>query len=186
MTTSTVTATATPAATLATLELQYFRAVSLCRRRSYERCVEVCNALLQAGHENNVQMFEPRQKQQEEEEQQERERERESRQTAAEHGSNLQRIGPRQRQRQHRRGTDGASGAGAAASAAASIMPTWLMEGVWQLKMRALTQRVYLDDLEVDEAADGGEWARGQTDESSESAVFIDISVGQQYRRYIV
>lgn len=152
MTTSTVTATATPAATLATLELQYFRAVSLCRRRSYERCVEVCNALLQAGHENNVQMFKPRKQQQEEEQEQarQRERERESRQTSAEHGSNLQRIGPRQ-QRQHRRGTDGAS------AAAASIMPTWLMEGVWQLKMRALTQRVYLDDLEVDEAADGGE-----------------------------
>lgn len=161
MTTSTATATpaatATATATLATLELQYFRAVSLCRRRSYERCVEVCNALLQAGHENNVQMFEPRKQQQEEEQERERERERESRQTAAEHGSNLQRIGPRQRQQQRRGlrddGTDGAS----AARAGASIMPTWLMEGVWQLKMRALTQRVYLDDLEVDEAADGGE-----------------------------
>lgn len=155
MTTST--ATATPAGTLtataalATLELQYFRAVSLCRRRSYERCVEVCNALLQAGHENNVQMFEPRKQQQEEEQ----ERERESRQTAAEHGSNLQRIGPRQRQRRGLR-DDGTDGASAAAGGGASIMPTWLMEGVWQLKMRALTQRVYLDDLEVDEAADGG------------------------------
>lgn len=37
------------------------------------------------------------------------------------------------------------------------MMPTWLMEGVWQLKMRALTQRVYLDDLEVDENGDDGE-----------------------------
>ncbi|KAH8409589.1 hypothetical protein KR222_008968, partial [Zaprionus bogoriensis] len=131
----------TSTSTLATLELQYFRAVSLCRRRSYERCVEVCNALLQAGHENNVQMFEPQQQQQHQQQQEEEERERE-RQTA-EHGSNLQRIGPRQRRR---RDADGPS---------ASIMPTWLMEGVWQLKMRALTQRVYLDDLEVDDEAHG-------------------------------
>ncbi|GBP09098.1 Tetratricopeptide repeat protein 8 [Eumeta japonica] len=35
-----------------------------------------------------------------------------------------------------------------------SIMPTWMMEGVWQLKMRALTQRIYIDDLETNDAED--------------------------------
>ncbi|KAI8034955.1 hypothetical protein M5D96_012302 [Drosophila gunungcola] len=112
----------------ATLELDYFRAVSLYRRRSYESCAELCNALLQAGHDGHVE------------------------QQQAEHtrfGSNLQRIGPRPRG-----AAGGAGGAGAADSGASIMMPTWLMEGVWQLKMRALTQRVFLDDLEVDEAGD--------------------------------
>lgn len=134
-------------ATLATLELDYFRAVSLYRRRSYERCAELCNALLQAGHDGHVQLFATKEGQAEEEEQQQQ-----PQQQQAEHdagrtnrfGSNLQRIGPRPR------------GAGPD-SGASVMMPTWLMEGVWQLKMRALTQRVYLDDLEVDDAGDEGE-----------------------------
>ncbi|XP_034471797.1 tetratricopeptide repeat protein 8 [Drosophila innubila] len=125
--------------TLATLELQYFRAVSLYRRRSYEPCVEVCNTLLQAGHENNVQMFATSGKE---------EIDTESQSQPAEHTGNLQRIGPRQRRRRD------LEAGGGGATMTPSIMPTWLMESVWQLKMRALTQRVYLDDLEVDDAAD--------------------------------
>ncbi|XP_017115247.1 tetratricopeptide repeat protein 8 isoform X1 [Drosophila elegans] len=121
----------------ATLELDYFRAVSLYRRRSYESCAELCNALLQAGHDGHVQLFAT--KEEEEVEQQQAEHSR--------FGSNLQRIGPRPRG-----AAGGAGGAGAADSGASIMMPTWLMEGVWQLKMRALTQRVFLDDLEVDEA----------------------------------
>ncbi|XP_068151477.1 tetratricopeptide repeat protein 8 [Drosophila tropicalis] len=125
------------------MELQYFRAVSLYRRRSYEQCAEMCNALLQSGHENNVQMFATNEKEDEEEDQ--------ATTTAtiaaggetnssSRYGSNLQRIGPRRRNEPRRAGGDNA-------------MPTWLMEGVWQLKMRALTQRVYLDDLEADDVA---------------------------------
>ncbi|XP_060666836.1 tetratricopeptide repeat protein 8 isoform X2 [Drosophila nasuta] len=125
---------------LATLELQYFKAVSLYRRRSYEPCVGVCNALLQAGHENHVQMFAGAAKGEDDEQEQQQ-------QQQAEH---LQRIGPRQRRR---RDQEGAGAGGSMGSS--SIMPTWLMESVWQLKMRALTQRVYLDDLEVDEADAG-------------------------------
>ncbi|KAH8262203.1 hypothetical protein KR038_011068 [Drosophila bunnanda] len=132
--------------TVATLELDYFRAVSLYRRRSYERCAELCNALLQAGHDGHVQLFATKEGHGEEDEVQQQQ------QQQAEHdagrssrfGSNLQRIGPRPR---------GVAGAGQD-SGASVMMPTWLMEGVWQLKMRALTQRVYLDDLEVDDAGD--------------------------------
>ncbi|XP_030565489.1 tetratricopeptide repeat protein 8 [Drosophila novamexicana] len=149
--TATATAPATATATLATLELEYFRAISLYRRRSYERCAEACNALLQAGHDNNVQIF-AKPTQQAEEGQQQEEQRKQREQQLAEHesshsryGSNLQRIGPRRRVH---------DGVAASASSAASIMPTWLMEGVWQLKMRALTQRVYLDDLDVDDADD--------------------------------
>lgn len=148
--------------TLATLELDYFRAVSLYRRRSYERCAELCNALLQAGHDGHVQLFatkesEHSQEEEEEKAQKEQNQKQKLHQQQAEHenrsrfGSNLQRIGPRPR-------IGAGTGAGAGADSGASIMmPTWLMEGVWQLKMRALTQRVYLDDLEVDENGDEGE-----------------------------
>ncbi|XP_017075188.2 tetratricopeptide repeat protein 8 [Drosophila eugracilis] len=125
-------------ATLATLELDYFRAVSLYRRRSYERCADLCNALLQAGHDGHVQLFATK----EEEEVDQKQQTEYSR-----FGSNLQRIGPRPR---------GAAG-GVADSGASIIMPTWLMEGVWQLKMRALTQRVYLDDLEDEVGNEGTE-----------------------------
>ncbi|XP_016985619.1 tetratricopeptide repeat protein 8 [Drosophila rhopaloa] len=127
----------------ATLELDYFRAVSLYRRRSYERCAELCNALLQAGHDGHVQLFATKEEEEVEHQPQQQQ------QQQAEHsrfGSNLQRIGPRPRA--------GAGGPGAGDSGASMMMPTWLMEGVWQLKMRALTQRVFLDDLEVDEDGD--------------------------------
>ncbi|KAH8353242.1 hypothetical protein KR084_009783 [Drosophila pseudotakahashii] len=139
--------------TLATLELDYFRAVSLYRRRFYERCAELCNTLLQAGHDGHVQLFATK----EEEEVVDQKHHQQ-----AEHsrfGSNLQRIGPRPR------GAAGAAGTDSGASASI-MMPTWLMEGVWQLKMRALTQRVYLDDLE-DEAGD---------DEATEEVEFERIA----------
>ncbi|XP_043063852.1 tetratricopeptide repeat protein 8 isoform X2 [Drosophila ficusphila] len=137
-------------ASLATLELDYFRAVSLFRRRSYERCAELCNALLQAGHDGHVQLFATKEEEGEEVPQKQQQQPQQ-----AEHsrfGSNLQRIGPRPRGTGAGAGA-GASAAGGADSGASIMMPTWLMEGVWQLKMRALTQRVYLDDLE-DEAGD--------------------------------
>ncbi|EDW03416.1 tetratricopeptide repeat protein 8 [Drosophila grimshawi] len=147
----------TPTAPLATLELQYFRAISLYRRRSYERCAELCNALLQAGHENNVQIFAtPSGREEEMDGGQQQQQQQHSSQSLADHesrehrfGSNLQRIGPRRR-----RGGDTDAGAASTLATSSHIMPTWLMEGVWQLKMRALTQRVYLDDLEVDDAGD--------------------------------
>ncbi|KAH8241796.1 hypothetical protein KR026_000970, partial [Drosophila bipectinata] len=152
--------------TLATLELDYFRAVSLYRRRSYKRCTELCNALLQAGHDGHVQLFATKEGEHSHEEEEEKAKEQNQKQKLhqqqqqAEHenrsrfGSNLQRIGPRPRIGAGA-GSGAGGGAGAGADSGASIMmPTWLMEGVWQLKMRALTQRVYLDDLEVDENGD--------------------------------
>lgn len=192
---------------LATMELQYFKAVSLYRRRNYEKCVEVCNAMLQAGHENNVQMFNTPPD----------EEENGSgggggggggssgaedmlladfknngsggggvsgnivsnNSSIQRYSSNLQRMAARQGGRQ--RGiygnnvsssssaslaatTTSTSGGAAAASTSSggfsgssfSIMPTWMMEGVWQLKMRALTQRIYIDDLETNDADDAG------------------------------
>lgn len=190
---------------LATMELQYFKAVSLYRRRNYEKCVEVCNAMLQAGHENNVQMFNTPPDEEEENG------------TGAAVGggvgvgageellllnnsygsgngnggggagagsgagisnnssiqrysSNLQRMAVRQGGRQRGIYGNNVSSSSAANSTAAtnfssstssstssfSIMPTWMMEGVWQLKMRALTQRIYIDDLETNDADDAG------------------------------
>ena len=48
---------ANAASPLAALELKYFMAVSLYRRRKYEECSEILNAILHTGHEQNVQMF---------------------------------------------------------------------------------------------------------------------------------
>ncbi|XP_046809601.1 tetratricopeptide repeat protein 8 [Lucilia cuprina] len=189
---------------LATMELQYFKAVSLYRRRNYEKCVEVCNAMLQAGHENNVQMFNTPPDEDEEN----------GNGTATVGGaggssgeelllnnsygsssgvvgttsagisnnssiqrysSNFQRMAVRQGGRQRGiYGNNVSSSSSSSTSATAttiannsttnfsssassssfSIMPTWMMEGVWQLKMRALTQRIYIDDLETNDADD--------------------------------
>lgn len=218
---------------LATLEMQYFKAISLYRRRNYERCVEVCNVMLETGNEQNVPIF-----------------------------SNMQRVemsmdkivdevaAMKQDKDNHRQRIDENCGqepyyyervlmslkqtnksptnsvslndtvAGSRATnnnwprmnsnkhcyshafntttttigAAITIgkenqmeefrevkgeekrrlhlrqlrskvaeqrsqqltMPTWLMEAIWQLKMRALTQRVYIDDLETNEVNDDG------------------------------
>ncbi|SPP79705.1 tetratricopeptide repeat protein 8 [Drosophila guanche] len=128
---------------MATLELDYFRAVSLYRRRSYDQCAELCNALLQAGHDNNVQMFATKEGGEQEEQPQQQQPQQAETEGSRRFGSNLQRIGPRQQPQSQQK-----------AVAASIMMPTWLMEGVWQLKMRALTQRVYLDDLEVDDAGE--------------------------------
>ena len=203
---------------LATMELQYFKAVSLYRRRNYEKCVEVCNAMLQAGHENNVQMFNTPPDEEENDNG-----------TAVSgsavggggggsgvtvggsgvgneeyllnnsygstnsslgsgggvgvgvssshnivsnnsstqrYSSNLQRMAVRQGGRQRgiygnnvslsSAATPSSSSAAAATASSFSIMPTWMMEGVWQLKMRALTQRIYIDDLETNDADDAG------------------------------
>ncbi|KAL9925946.1 tetratricopeptide repeat protein 8 isoform 1-T3 [Glossina fuscipes fuscipes] len=179
---------------LATLELQYFKAVSLYRRRNYEKCVKVCNVMLQAGHENNVQMFNTPPDADEYETVEDLQIKRTttpavtnatnntgggggggggyskgliSNNSSNRYSSNLQRIAVRQRQCQHRgeqrvqRSNNVANASvsisnttvvtSSANSCAVDSMPTWMMEGVWQLKMRALTQRVYVDDLETNE-----------------------------------
>lgn len=220
---------------LATMELQYFKAVSLYRRRNYEKCVEVCNAMLQAGHENNVQMFNTPPEDDDDDgdgvernaQDQANDFKNHSTTTTMPHGtatsghvgpiggsggsgggvvvgivsnnsssgniqrygSNLQRIAARQGGRQRgiygnnvnsasssstatgttssATGPDGggsssggASVGNSVATGSFSIMPTWMMEGVWQLKMRALTQRIYIDDLETNDADDAGMYVR--------------------------
>uniref|UniRef100_A0A1B0G1A9 Uncharacterized protein n=1 Tax=Glossina morsitans morsitans TaxID=37546 RepID=A0A1B0G1A9_GLOMM len=176
---------------LATLELQYFKAVSLYRRRNYEKCVKVCNVMLQAGHENNVQMFNTPPDADEYETVEDLQIKRTtttltpavtnasnntvlggyskgliSNNSSNRYSSNLQRIAVRQKQSQHQ-GEQRVQRSNNVANASVSIsnttvtssanscafdrMPTWMMEGVWQLKMRALTQRVYVDDLETNE-----------------------------------
>ncbi|XP_013104144.2 tetratricopeptide repeat protein 8 [Stomoxys calcitrans] len=181
---------------LATLELQYFKAVSLYRRRNYEKCVEVCNAMLQAGHENNVQMFHTPPDEEDEDDSTSPDQLVDFKNNAngvgninnSSNGNNVQRYGSKLQRmgaikgRPHQRGIYGnnvatnapaspaiarapsssattapaGSGTGAVGAAAASfsILPTWMMEGVWQLKMRALTQRIYIDDLETNDADD--------------------------------
>ncbi|XP_075153273.1 tetratricopeptide repeat protein 8 [Haematobia irritans] len=209
-------APATVEKSLATLELQYFKAVSMYRRRNYEKCVEVCNAMLQAGHDNNVQMFStpPDEEENDSSSYDQIVDFKNNTNTTAHaqhhqhyqhHGngggggvgtinnsssgtsiqrysSNLQRMGaikgrPQQRgiysnnvtavtssvtsltapsssiTKSSGSGTM-ASGSATATAASFSIMPTWMMEGVWQLKMRALTQRIYIDDLETNDADD--------------------------------
>lgn len=231
-------ATAAPASvekSLATLELQYFKAVSLYRRRNYEKCVEVCNAMLQAGHENNVQMFNTPP---DEEEMDEggggfgagagaggtsatdltgdfknntytsttslanmphsgigfggggmavagagagsNNSSNSHHHNVQRYGSKLQRMGAMKGRPQrgiygnnvNSASSSSTSAVGSAASASSlgnsgnrssaasfSFMPTWMMEGVWQLKMRALTQRIYIDDLETNDADDAGMYA---------------------------
>lgn len=231
---TTTTATAAPVSiekSLASLELQYFKAVSLYRRRNYEKCVEVCNAMLQAGHENNVQMFNtpPDQEGEEEADGEEAANPRQSNYNISaeqqppgilsnvyhtgggggwggsnisnnssssagnnvqRYSSNLQRMGAiKGRQQRGIYGNNvnsssnitnsatttgsassssfttsnsnlnsswGHTGATSSSSSSFSVMPTWMMEGVWQLKMRALTQRIYIDDLETNDADDAG------------------------------
>uniref|UniRef100_A0A1I8M8M6 Uncharacterized protein n=1 Tax=Musca domestica TaxID=7370 RepID=A0A1I8M8M6_MUSDO len=149
---TTTTATAAPVSiekSLASLELQYFKAVSLYRRRNYEKCVEVCNVMLQAGHENNVQMFNTPPDQEGEEE------------ADGEEAANPRQSNYNISAEQQPPGivsnvyhTGGGGGATSSSSSSFSVMPTWMMEGVWQLKMRALTQRIYIDDLETNDADD--------------------------------
>uniref|UniRef100_A0A1A9WUK4 Uncharacterized protein n=1 Tax=Glossina brevipalpis TaxID=37001 RepID=A0A1A9WUK4_9MUSC len=160
---------------LATLELQYFRAVSLYRRRNYEKCVKVCNVMLQAGHENNVQMFNTPPDADEFETVEDLQIKSTtttliptvtnsvisgistgyskgliSNNSSNRYSSNLQRIAIRQQQSQHQSGRRLKHSNNVAN--AFSSMPTWMMEGVWQLKMRALTQRIYVDDLETNDS----------------------------------
>lgn len=226
-------ATAAPASvekSLATLELQYFKAVSLYRRRNYEKCVEVCNAMLQAGHENNVQMFNTPPDEEEMDEggggvgaggtsatdltgdfknntytssttslanmphsgigfggggmavagagsNNSSNSHHHHHHNVQRYGSKLQRMGAMKGRPQrgiygnnvNSASSSSTSAVGSAASvsslgnsgnrssaASFGFMPTWMMEGVWQLKMRALTQRIYIDDLETNDADDAG------------------------------
>lgn len=233
-------ATAAPASvekSLATLELQYFKAVSLYRRRNYEKCVEVCNAMLQAGHENNVQMFNTPPDEEEMDEggggvgagagggggtsatdlagdfknntytssttslanmphsgigfggggmavagagagsNNSSNSHHHHHHNVQRYGSKLQRMGAMKGRPQrgiygnnvNSASSSSTSAVGSAASASSlgnsgnrssaasfGFMPTWMMEGVWQLKMRALTQRIYIDDLETNDADDAG------------------------------
>lgn len=234
-------ATAAPASvekSLATLELQYFKAVSLYRRRNYEKCVEVCNAMLQAGHENNVQMFNTPPDEEEMDEggggvgaggaggtsatdlagdfknntytssttslanmphsgigfggggmavagagsgsNNSSNSHHHHHHNVQRYGSKLQRMGAMKGRPQrgiygnnvNSASSSSTSAVGTAASASSlgnsgnrssaasfGFMPTWMMEGVWQLKMRALTQRIYIDDLETNDADDAGMYA---------------------------
>lgn len=94
---------------------RYYEAISFFRRRNYEKCVEVCNTLLQIGQENNTQIF-------------------------------TESNGQNETNRFQRK------------SVKVNVpCPVWMIEGVWQLKMRALTQRVYIDDLDANENGDENE-----------------------------
>ncbi|XP_011178528.2 tetratricopeptide repeat protein 8 [Zeugodacus cucurbitae] len=143
----------TTSITIAALEWQYFQAVSLFRRRKYEKCVEVCTGMLRTGHETNVQMFNSSS---------------ESHEADAQFGrgvggsgslvsNNLNSTsGSRQgRSHNHNLKNNNSKYGSANGNNNKVSMPTWMMEGVWQLKMRALTQRVYIDDLETDDAFEG-------------------------------
>ncbi|XP_055919549.1 tetratricopeptide repeat protein 8 [Eupeodes corollae] len=103
------------------MELEYIKAVSLYRRRSYENCIEVCNAILQKGHENNIPMFSNNDDD-------------DTKSINSRSSSNLSSRETSDKKKQ-----------------TTSIMPTWMMEGIWQLKMRALTQRIFVDDLEAND-----------------------------------
>lgn len=76
------------------MELQFFQAISLYRQRDYEKCLEICNTLLQ-------QLKLPPQ-----------------------HSQDI-------------------------------AMREQIANGTWLLKMQALTQRVYVDDLETNDEGIG-------------------------------
>ncbi|XP_055839092.1 tetratricopeptide repeat protein 8 [Episyrphus balteatus] len=101
------------------MDIEYIKAVSLFRRRSYEKCIEVCNVILQMGHENNVPMFTN------DDEDTKSINSRSSGNSSKDPSDNNNKKQP--------------------------TMPTWMMEGIWQLKMRALTQRIFVDDLEAND-----------------------------------
>lgn len=199
-----------PMSELATLEMQYFKAVSFYRRRNYERCVEVCNVMLEMGNDQNVSIFsgvdgdlsvveeatelggQPARRRALNRDENERRRTElaqfkgrqeicggecplESSRFLGGRGmqaSNVLVAGSRNttvnwpRMNLHEPLHNHSSRAngkgrrdtvrGAATRDQPLTMPTWLMEAVWQLKMRALTQRVYVDDLETNEGDDDG------------------------------
>nr|XP_014086374.1 tetratricopeptide repeat protein 8 [Bactrocera oleae] len=149
-----------PTITIAALEWQYFQAVSLFRRRKYEKCVEVCNGMLRTGHETNVQMFTSSS---------------ESHEADAQYSRGVGGSGSLVRNNNNSKNNNVNLTSGSRQGRSHNqnfksnnlkygntngnnnkvSMPTWMMEGVWQLKMRALTQRVYIDDLETDDAFEG-------------------------------
>ncbi|XP_036327818.1 tetratricopeptide repeat protein 8 [Rhagoletis pomonella] len=148
----------TPTMTMAALEWQYFQAVSLFRRRKYEKCVEVCSGMLHAGHETNVQMFTSPPN------------ENHHADADAQYDRGVGGSGSMQSNAPSRQGrgysqnfknsnnynnNNNANNSNVNGNNNKVSMPTWMMEGVWQLKMRALTQRVYIDDLETDDAFEG-------------------------------
>lgn len=152
-----------PTITIAALEWQYFQAVSLFRRRKYEKCVEVCNGMLRTGHETNVQMFTSSS---------------ESHEADAQYSRGVGGSGSLVRNNNNSKNNNVNLTSGSRQGRSHNqnfksnnlkygntngnnnkvSMPTWMMEGVWQLKMRALTQRVYIDDLETDDAFEGGKY----------------------------
>lgn len=94
---------------------RYYEAISFFRRRNYEKCVEVCNTLLQIGQENNTQIF-----------------------TEDDENTGNNRFQKK-------------------SVKVNTPCPVWMIEGVWQLKMRALTQRVYIDDLDTNDNGEENE-----------------------------
>lgn len=94
---------------------RYYEAISLFRRKNYEKCVKVCNTLLQIGQENNTQIFTEDNRQ----------------------------INDSLLLKKKIKGNNDS--------------PVWMIEGVWQLKIRALTQRIYIDDLETNDNGEENE-----------------------------
>lgn len=150
-----------PTTTIAALEWQYFQAVSLFRRRKYEKCVEVCNGMLRTGHETNVQMFTSSSESDEADAQYSRGAGGSGSLVRSNNNSNNLNLtsGSRQGRSHNQNFKNNNSKHGNTNGNNNKVsMPTWMMEGVWQLKMRALTQRVYIDDLETDDAFEGGKY----------------------------
>lgn len=160
----------TPTLTIAALEWQYFQAVSLFRRRKYEKCVEVCNGMLRTGHETNVQMFTSTLSSSSSKSSGEK-YEADAQYSWGGGGggvgggsnnlniANSSRHGRGHNQNLKYNNNNSTNNSNVNGNNNKVSMPTWMMEGVWQLKMRALTQRVYIDDLETDDAFEGGKHA---------------------------
>ncbi|XP_004530410.2 tetratricopeptide repeat protein 8 [Ceratitis capitata] len=156
----------TPTLTIAALEWQYFQAVSLFRRRKYEKCVEVCNGMLRTGHETNVQMFTSTLSSSSSKSSGEK-YEADAQYSWGGGGggvgggsnnlniANSSRHGRGHNQNLKYNNNNSTNNSNVNGNNNKVSMPTWMMEGVWQLKMRALTQRVYIDDLETDDAFEG-------------------------------
>ncbi|XP_055386462.1 tetratricopeptide repeat protein 8 [Condylostylus longicornis] len=99
------------------MDLKYFQAISLFRRRNYEKCIEVCNALLQNCPSQQLQQ--------------------------AISGVNVNKN-TNSSQNDYKKSQFYSN-----ANNNDSKNQLWMIEGIWQLKMRAVTQRIFVDDLET-------------------------------------
>ncbi|XP_037958955.1 tetratricopeptide repeat protein 8 [Teleopsis dalmanni] len=124
-------------------DMHYFLAASFYRRRGYQKCNELCNEILKVENEKNNTVF------------------------PSPNNENIQQAHLGENQKNYLRKnsqksrtsfdqpqTQGLNTGGKSKFNMQRNVPAWIKESIWEIKMRALTQRVYVDDLETDDVYD--------------------------------